>query len=233
MSLCLYPFNQKTNPPPNPEDSTSLLTLATSGLVRFVNVHSIGAATLSQHKDARILRGIMNLFVPKKKTWMPWLWEATGYPLSDGCYHWNTIVLCTDEENGLFTEDRLHQVAAKASVYGDLTRIEHIAHFMVGLLTHFSRSNAELIKNDMEYTDAKQPQVVTGTYHHFKDGSYEVVGVAIKAGSEDTDDKQPLVIYCPNYGDHGLRWRTLAEFTETVETPAGTVPRFALENAVP
>ncbi|MEU0533116.1 DUF1653 domain-containing protein [Amycolatopsis tolypomycina] len=60
-----------------------------------------------------------------------------------------------------------------------------------------------------------------GRYVHYKGAEYEVVGVA-----RHSETEEELVVYRALYGEHGLWVRPKAMFTETVETPAGRVPRF-------
>lgn len=128
----------------------------TNELVHFVSVHSIRTAIASSYENARLLHGRMNLSVTEKKIEVPWLWEATGHPLQNGYYHWDTIVLHTDgETNGLFDEDRLNAVAVKARTGKGLLPIEQIALFMVGCLVHFANTNKQLMKSGMELAEAK------------------------------------------------------------------------------
>ncbi len=62
-----------------------------------------------------------------------------------------------------------------------------------------------------------------GRYVHYKGGEYEVLGVA-----RHSETEEELVVYRALYGERGLWVRPKAMFTETVETPAGRVPRFRL-----
>ena len=54
--------------------------------------------------------------------------------------------------------------------------------------------------------------VKIGRYRHFKDGEYEVIGVAIHS---ETGEK--MVVYRALYGEGGLWTRPQAMFLETVE----------------
>ncbi|WP_328449581.1 MULTISPECIES: DUF1653 domain-containing protein [unclassified Amycolatopsis] len=63
--------------------------------------------------------------------------------------------------------------------------------------------------------------VQPGRYVHYKGNEYEVLGVASHSETEEQ-----LVVYRALYGARGLWVRPEAMFTETVETPAGPVPRF-------
>ena len=65
-----------------------------------------------------------------------------------------------------------------------------------------------------------------GRYRHYKGGEYTVMGVA-----QHSETDEALVVYRPEYGDRGLWVRPLSMFQESVETPAGLVPRFALIDA--
>ncbi|MDQ7804956.1 DUF1653 domain-containing protein [Amycolatopsis sp. A133] len=60
-----------------------------------------------------------------------------------------------------------------------------------------------------------------GRYVHYKGGEYEVLGVA-----RHSETEEELVVYRALYGERGLWGRPAEMFGETVETPAGAVPRF-------
>ncbi|MGW4519641.1 DUF1653 domain-containing protein [Amycolatopsis sp. NPDC004378] len=60
-----------------------------------------------------------------------------------------------------------------------------------------------------------------GRYVHYKGGEYEVLGVARHSETEER-----LVVYRALYGEQGLWVRPEVMFGETVETAAGSVPRF-------
>lgn len=62
-----------------------------------------------------------------------------------------------------------------------------------------------------------------GRYRHYKGGEYTVMGVA-----QHSETGEALVVYRPEFGGHGLWVRPLSMFQESVETPDGVVPRFAL-----
>lgn len=68
--------------------------------------------------------------------------------------------------------------------------------------------------------------VVPGTYRHYKDKLYQVIGVATHSESGEQ-----LVVYRPLYGAGGLWVRPLAMFCETVTVDGRSVPRFALLQA--
>lgn len=63
--------------------------------------------------------------------------------------------------------------------------------------------------------------MLPGRYVHHKGGEYEVLGVA-----RHSETEEKLVVYRALYGERGLWVRPEAMFTETVDTPAGPVPRF-------
>jgi len=65
-----------------------------------------------------------------------------------------------------------------------------------------------------------------GRYRHYKGGEYTVVGIA-----QHSETGEALVVYRPEYGERGLWVRPLSMFRESVETPDGPVPRFALIDA--
>ena len=67
---------------------------------------------------------------------------------------------------------------------------------------------------------------VLGRYSHYKGGEYTVIGVA-----QHSETGEALVVYRPEYGDRELWVRPLSMFQESVETPDGVVPRFALIDA--
>ena len=68
--------------------------------------------------------------------------------------------------------------------------------------------------------------LVPGRYRHYKGGEYMVMGIA-----QHSETGEALVVYRPEYGDRGLWVRPLSMFQESVETPDGVVPRFALIDA--
>ena len=68
--------------------------------------------------------------------------------------------------------------------------------------------------------------LVLGRYRHYKGGEYTVMGVA-----QHSETGEALVVYRPEYGERGLLVRPLSMFQESVETPGGTIPRFALIDA--
>ena len=65
-----------------------------------------------------------------------------------------------------------------------------------------------------------------GRYRHYKGGEYTVMGVA-----QHSETGEALVVYRPEYGDCELWVRPLSMFQESVETPDGVIPRFALIDA--
>ena len=67
---------------------------------------------------------------------------------------------------------------------------------------------------------------VLGRYRHYKGGEYTVMGVA-----QHSETGEALVVYRPEYGDRELWVRPLSMFQESVETPDGVEPRFALIDA--
>ena len=68
--------------------------------------------------------------------------------------------------------------------------------------------------------------LVLGRYRHYKGGEYTVMGVA-----QHSETGEALVVYRSEYGDRELWVRPLSMFQESVETPGGVVPRFALIDA--
>jgi len=68
--------------------------------------------------------------------------------------------------------------------------------------------------------------LAVGRYRHYKGGEYTVMGVA-----QHSETGEALVVYRPEYGARGLWVRPLSMFQESVETPDGAVPRFALIDA--
>ena len=68
--------------------------------------------------------------------------------------------------------------------------------------------------------------LVLGRYRHYKGGEYMVMGVA-----QHSETGEALVVYRPEYGDRELWVRPLSMFQESVETPDGVAPRFALVDA--
>jgi hypothetical protein len=74
-------------------------------------------------------------------------------------------------------------------------------------------------------TSFYQSAIPRGLYRHYKDKLYEVFGTVTHSESEEV-----LVLYAPvdqAEGSARLWVRPLAMFTETVDTEAGRVPRFA------
>ena len=60
-----------------------------------------------------------------------------------------------------------------------------------------------------------------GRYRHFKGGEYELLGIA-----QHSETLEPMVVYKALYGDGGLWVRPAAMWTEWVEKPDYTGPRF-------
>ena len=69
-------------------------------------------------------------------------------------------------------------------------------------------------------------ELALGRYRHYKGGEYTVIGVA-----QHSETGEALVVYRPEYGERDLWVRPLSMFQESVETPDGVVPRFALIDA--
>ncbi len=66
------------------------------------------------------------------------------------------------------------------------------------------------------------PELAPGRYRHYKGKEYEVIAVA-----RHSETLEPVVIYRPLYGDHGLWVRPYAMFCETVTLEGRQVLRFA------
>lgn len=66
------------------------------------------------------------------------------------------------------------------------------------------------------------PPIVTGLYHHYKGGRYDVLGVV-----RHSESLQEMVLYRALYGENGLWVRPRAMFESTVEVNGTTVARFA------
>lgn len=60
-----------------------------------------------------------------------------------------------------------------------------------------------------------------GIYQHYKGNRYELLGVA-----KHSETLEPMVVYRALYGEGALWVRPAAMWSEPVETPEGTVPRF-------
>ena len=60
-----------------------------------------------------------------------------------------------------------------------------------------------------------------GRYRHFKGSEYELLGIA-----KHSETLEPMVVYKALYGDGGLWVRPAAMWTEWVEKPNYTGPRF-------
>lgn len=69
------------------------------------------------------------------------------------------------------------------------------------------------------------PEIALGTYAHYKGARYEVLGVV-----RHSETREPLVLYRPLYGDHGLWVRPFAMFTESLMVGGLLRPRFAFEH---
>ena len=69
-------------------------------------------------------------------------------------------------------------------------------------------------------------ELALGRYRHYKGGEYTVIGVA-----QHSETGEALVVYRPEYGERGLWVRPISMFQESVETPHGVIPRFALIDA--
>ena len=66
------------------------------------------------------------------------------------------------------------------------------------------------------------PPIITGLYHHYKGGRYDVLGVV-----RHSESLQEMVLYRALYGENGLWVRPRAMFESTVEVNGATVARFA------
>ena len=60
-----------------------------------------------------------------------------------------------------------------------------------------------------------------GKYRHFKGGEYELLGIA-----QHSETLEPMVVYKALYGEGGLWVRPAAMWTEWVEKPNYSGPRF-------
>ncbi len=60
-----------------------------------------------------------------------------------------------------------------------------------------------------------------GRYRHFKGGEYELLGIA-----QHSETLEPMVVYKALYGEGGLWVRPAAMWTEWVEKPNYSGPRF-------
>ncbi len=60
-----------------------------------------------------------------------------------------------------------------------------------------------------------------GKYRHFKGGEYELIGIA-----KHSETLEPMVVYRALYGEGGLWVRPASMWTEIVEKPGYTGPRF-------
>ena len=56
-----------------------------------------------------------------------------------------------------------------------------------------------------------------GVYKHYKGKYYDVFGVVVKSGTEDSTEPEYDVVYRPWYGDRKFTRRSLREFTEEVD----------------
>ena len=64
-------------------------------------------------------------------------------------------------------------------------------------------------------------EIKPGKYRHFKGNLYEVIGIA-----NHSETMEPMVVYRALYGEGGLWVRPAMMWTETVEKPGYTGPRF-------
>lgn len=69
---------------------------------------------------------------------------------------------------------------------------------------------------------APLPATPLGRYRHYKDGEYELIGVA-----RHSETLEPLVVYRPLYNDSGWWVRPHAMFFESVMIDGTPQPRFA------
>ena len=60
-----------------------------------------------------------------------------------------------------------------------------------------------------------------GKYRHFKGGEYELLGIA-----KHSETLEPMVVYRALYGEGGLWVRPAQMWSEVVEKPGYTGPRF-------
>ena len=64
-------------------------------------------------------------------------------------------------------------------------------------------------------------ELKVGKYRHFKGGEYELLGIA-----SHSETLEPMVVYRALYGEGGLWVRPAHMWTEIVEKPNYTGPRF-------
>lgn len=67
----------------------------------------------------------------------------------------------------------------------------------------------------------EKASIQPGRYRHYKGNEYTVVGTA-----RHSETLEEVVVYRPEYGDHGLWVRPKAMFSETVTVDGQDVPRF-------
>lgn len=67
----------------------------------------------------------------------------------------------------------------------------------------------------------KESTILPGRYRHYKGNEYTVIGVA-----RHSETLEELVVYRPEYGEHGLWVRPMAMFAEMVTVDGQQVPRF-------
>ena len=64
-------------------------------------------------------------------------------------------------------------------------------------------------------------ELTPGKYRHFKDGEYELIGIA-----KHSETLEPMVVYRALYADGGLWVRPAAMWSETVNKDGYCGPRF-------
>ena len=64
-------------------------------------------------------------------------------------------------------------------------------------------------------------ELLKGKYRHFKGGEYALIGIA-----SHSETLEPMVVYKALYGEGGLWVRPAAMWTEWVEKPNYSGPRF-------
>ncbi len=191
-------------------------------------LHSVGeqAAPHAGHKN-RYMRGTIRLIDNDSFTFKTWEWEAAGYPVGDTYRFEPIIILQEPGSSDVFSIEKLD--ALNSTDAPVKTAADSAALYILDALICAVSRDRMLIECAMILQATGAPAIERGVYRHYKGREYLVEGIAVAAGEEHLPvyAQQWSVLYRPLYGDHCLRTRPYAEFTEIVDKHGHYGRRFA------
>ncbi len=120
----------------------------TGGLVRFMNIRTIGWAPTP--KNTRALNGILSV----GEKWTEWHWETTVRIASNRPCEWGCLSIRPPREIGIkrtFSKKRLIRIGAKSKRSKPLTQSETIALFVARSLVAFGNKSKSVLRKNMAY----------------------------------------------------------------------------------